>query len=74
MEEELSERLEEYRDANSSYRMIQFLKEKLVEEMEDIDVSSDSRKHDLNLLIRDLEEELHYIESEKLSEFDPERQ
>ncbi len=73
-EEELIEKLEEYRDANSAYKLIDLLKEKLIEEFESIEVNTDSQKHSFNLLIRDLEEELHYIESEKLSEFDPEQQ
>ena len=49
------------------------LKQQLVEELESLDPETDSRKHELNLLIRDLEEELDYIESSKLAEFDPER-
>lgn len=73
-EEELIEKLEEYRDENSAYKLIDLLKEKLIEEFESIEVNTDSQKHSFNLLIRDLEEELHYIESEKLSEFDPEQQ
>lgn len=49
------------------------LKQQLVEELESIEPETESRKHELNLLIRDLEEELDYIESSKLAEFDPER-
>ncbi|MBC5792537.1 MAG: hypothetical protein H8Z69_00705 [Nanohaloarchaea archaeon] len=49
------------------------LKQQLVEELEAIQPETESRKHELNLLIRDLEEELDYIESSKLAEFDPER-
>ena len=49
------------------------LKQQLVEELESLDPETDSRKHELNLLIRDLEEELDYIESSKLADFDPER-
>lgn len=72
--EELVELLEEYRDANSGVKLIQLLKQQLVKEMEQIEVTTDRQSHELNLIIRDLEEELDYIESEKLSEFDPERQ
>jgi len=71
---ELKEYLEEYRDGNSSKQLIDLLKEELVEELERLEVSTDKHRHDLNLLIRDLEEELDYIESEKLSQFDPEQQ
>ena len=71
---ELEEYIEEYRDSNSAKELISVLKEKLVEEIEGMEISTDKQRHDLNLLIRDLEEELDYIESEKLSEYDPERQ
>ena len=72
-EEELKEVLEEYADANSEAKLIEFLKERLIEEIENWEVSTERQKHNLNLLIRDIEEELDYIESEKLSEFDPEQ-
>ena len=72
--EEIVEVLEQYRDAHSSHKLLQVLKDELVNEMERLDVSTDRQRHELNLLIRDLEEELDYIESEKLSEFDPEQQ
>jgi len=72
-EEELEEVLEEYADANSEAKLIEFLKERLIEEIENWEVSTERQKHNLNLLIRDIEEELDYIESEKLSEFDPEQ-
>lgn len=70
--EEVLEVLEEYRDANSEQKLLQLLKEKLIEEMESWDASTERQKHDLNLIIRDIEEELDYIESDKLTEFDPE--
>ncbi|MFB6291959.1 MAG: hypothetical protein ABEI58_01035 [Candidatus Nanohaloarchaea archaeon] len=72
--EELIEYLDEYRDANSGYALVELLKDKLVEELEQMPASSDRQKHQLNLLIRDLEEELDYVESDKLAEFDPEQQ
>lgn len=72
--EELVEYLDEYRDANSAQDLIELLKEKLVEELESLPVTSDRQKHDLNMMIRDLEEELDYVESDKLAEFDPEQQ
>jgi CTP:phosphocholine cytidylyltransferase-like protein len=72
--EELLEYLNEYRDANSEQQLIQLLKQKLVEELETWETVTDRQRHDLNMMIRDLEEELDYIESEKLAEFDPEQQ
>lgn len=72
--EEVVEILEQYRDAHSSRKLLQVLKEELVSEMEQMEVTTDRQRHELNLLIRDLEEELDYIESDKLSEFDPEQQ
>lgn len=71
---EIVELLQEYRDANSGVQLIQLLKKQLIREMEQMEVTTDRQRHELNLIIRDLEEELDYIESEKLSEFDPESQ
>ena len=71
---ELIEYMEQFRDAHSSSKLLQVLKEELVKEMEQMEIATDKHRHDLNLIIRDLEEELDYIESEKLSEFDPEQQ
>lgn len=70
---EVLEVLEEYRDANSEQKLLHLLKNKLVSEMENWETGSEHQKHDLNMMIRDLEEELDYIESEKLTEFDPEQ-
>lgn len=72
--EELSEHLSEYRDSNTRQELIQALKQELVAEMEEMDVTTSRQEHDLNMLIRDLEEELDWIESEKLAEFDPEHE
>lgn len=72
--EEIVEVLEQYRDAHSEHKLLQLLKEELVKEMELMEVTTDRQRHELNMLIRDLEEELDYIESDKLSEFDPEQQ
>lgn len=71
--EELLECIDEYRDANSEQELVQFLTDKLVEELENWETSTERQKHDLNMMIRDLEEELDYVESEKLTEFDPEQ-
>jgi len=70
--EEVLEVLEQYGDANSEKDLISLLKEKLIEEMESWEANTERQRHDLNLVIRDIEEELDYIESEKLTEFDPE--
>lgn len=72
--EEIVEVLEQYRDAHSDHKLLQVLKDELVKEMEQTEITTDRQRHELNLLIRDLEEELDYIESDKLSEFDPEQQ
>jgi hypothetical protein len=71
-DEELNAALDEYRDSNSKRQLIEFLKDRFVEELESMPADSEKRKHDLNMIIRDLEEEVHWVESEKLSGFDPE--
>jgi len=71
--EELLEYINEYRDSNSEQELIEILKDKLVEELENWETVTERQKHDLNMMIRDLEEELDYIESDKLTEFDPEQ-
>ncbi|MFB6203442.1 MAG: hypothetical protein ABEK01_03030 [Candidatus Nanohaloarchaea archaeon] len=72
--EALEEKLEEFKDANSRQKLVEFLKERIVEELEGMPTDSDRQKHRLNLLIRDLEEEMDWIENDKLAEFDPEQQ
>lgn len=73
-ERELEEYISEYRDSNSRLEAIQALKDQLVQELESFSVNTSRQEHDLNLVIRDLEEELDWIENEKLSGFDPERE
>lgn len=70
---EVSEILSEYRDANSSKKLVELLKEKLVGELEEMPATTDRQRHELNLLIRDLEEDLDWIENEKLAQYDPEQ-
>lgn len=70
---EVSEILSEYRDANSSKKLVELLKEKLVRELEEMPATTDRQRHELNLLIRDLEEDLDWIENEKLAQYDPEQ-
>jgi len=73
-EAELREVLQEYEDANSASQLMQFLKDELIEKLEEFPAESDRQKHNLNLVIREIEEELDWIENEKLTEFDPEQQ
>lgn len=48
-------------------------KEELISILEKFEASSSKSKRELNTLIRDLEEEIHRLEAEKLSEYNPER-
>ena len=73
-ESELQEVLQQYEDANSATQLMEFLKDELIEKLEDFPADSDRQKHNLNLVIREIEEELDWIENEKLTEFDPEQQ
>lgn len=73
-ESELREVLQEYEDAHSPKKLMEFLKDELVEKLEEYPADSDRKKHDLNMIIREIEEELDWIENEKLTEFDPEQQ
>jgi|AntDeeMetagen285_2_1112576.scaffolds.fasta_scaffold11639_2 hypothetical protein len=70
---ELKELLQEYEDANSSARLIDFLKDQLIQSLEDFPAEKDNQKHRLNMIVREIEQELDWIENEKLAEFDPER-
>jgi len=71
-QEKLEDVIEEFREENSQVRLIQFLKEKLITEMDDFSTNdSDANEHKLNMLIRDLEEDIDRIENEKLGEWDP---
>jgi signal recognition particle GTPase len=72
--EEVKEVLEEYGDANSEQQLIQLLKDELIKQLGRKNAETDSQKHELNLVIRQIEEELDWIENEKLAEFDPEQQ
>lgn len=73
-ESELREVLQEFEDANSATQLMNFLKDELIEKLEEFPTDNDSQKHNLNLVIREIEEELDWIENEKLTEFDPEQQ
>lgn len=69
----LEEAVKEYRDNNSGLRTLQKLKNLLVEEMEDFDLGdSDTNEHKLNMVIRNIEEDIDRIESEKLHDWNPE--
>lgn len=70
--QDLEEAAEGFGEENSQVRLLQVLKDLLVEEMEDFPTrESDANEHKLNMLIRDLEEDLDRIENQKLGEWDP---
>jgi hypothetical protein len=71
---EVEEILQEYGDAHSEQRLLQLLKDELIKHLEQKNADTDSGRHELNLIIREIEEELDWIENEKLAEFDPEQQ
>ncbi|QGA80180.1 hypothetical protein [Candidatus Nanohalobium constans] len=71
---EVKEVLEEYADANSEQKLLQLLKDELITHLETKNADTDSQRHELNLIIREIEEELDWIENEKLAEYDPEQQ
>lgn len=73
-ESELREYLQEYEDANSASQLMEFLKEELIQKLEEFPTDSEHKKHDLNMIIREIEEELDWIENDKLAEFNPEQQ
>jgi hypothetical protein len=69
----LESALEEYASENSDLRLINFLRSELVERMEEFSTEeSDANEHKLNMVIRNLEEDLDRIENQKLSDWDPE--
>lgn len=72
-ENEIREVLSEYADANSIFDLANLLKDELVAALEDTPAENDSQRHRLNMTLRDIEEELDWIENEKLAEFDPEQ-
>ena len=72
--EQIKALLSEFRDTNSIQEEAEFLKDRLIDAMEKVPARTEAQKHRLNLLIRELEEELDWIENGKLAEFDPERQ
>ena len=73
-ETELEEYLQEYADRNSVQKLVNFLKDQLIESLEEYPASTETQKHNLNLIVRELEEDLDWIENQKLAEFDPEQQ
>jgi hypothetical protein len=72
--QELKEAIREYRDANTPEDAISLLTNELIKELEEFPANHTQQKHKLNEIIRDLEEELHWVENDKLSEFNPEHQ
>ncbi|MFT4868694.1 MAG: hypothetical protein ACI83Q_000302 [Colwellia polaris] len=71
---EITEVIEEYRDANTPEKAVSLLADELIEELESFPSEQTQQKHKLNEIIRDLEEELHWVENDKLDEFNPEHQ
>jgi len=73
MSNKLDEAIEELKSENSNLRVLQQLKNALVKELDDFSLSdSDINEHKLNMIIRNLEEDLDRIESEKLHDWNPE--
>ena len=71
--EDFEATLEKFREEASSVEVLRVLVNEFVRELEDFDVTeSDSNEHRLNMIIRDLEEDLDRIENDKLAEWDPE--
>ena len=71
--EDFESALEKFREEASSVEVLRVLVREFVDELEDFDVeASDSNEHRLNMIIRDLEEDLDRIENDKLAEWDPE--
>ena len=70
--EDLESAVENFRKENSQIRLLQTLKSILMDEMKDFPTrDSDANEHKLNMLIRDLEEDLDSVENEKLGDWDP---
>lgn len=73
--EEFEDALEEFKEDNSEVIVLQTVKDFLVQEMDYFPTGEDdANEHKLNMLIRNLEEDLDRIESEKLRDWDPEQQ
>lgn len=72
--EDIDATLDEYRDEANRRKLVQILTDRLIREMDDMPAETDTDRHRLNLVIRELEEEIDWIESEKLSGFDPEQE
>lgn len=73
MADKLEEAVESFREENSDLKVIQNLKDLLVRELEGFSLSEkDINEHKLNMIIRNLEEDLDRIENEKLHHWNPE--
>lgn len=73
MKDSIDKAVEKKREESSDLRVLQELKNKLVEELEDFSLSeTDINEHKLNMIIRNLEEDLDRIENEKLRDWNPE--
>lgn len=73
MTDKLEQAIEEFRSQNSDLKVLQRLKEALIGEMDEFNLGdSDTNEHKLNMIIRNLEEDLDRIENEKLHDWNPE--
>ncbi len=73
MSDQLDEAIQELKSKNSSLKVLHRLKDALITELDDFSLSeSDINEHKLNMVIRNLEEDLDRIESEKLHDWNPE--
>lgn len=72
MDEKIRERLDEIESSESSLSAVDSLKEHLLSRISNLDTSSEGGRHRLNMLIRELDEELDRLENQKLGDWDPE--
>jgi chromosome segregation ATPase len=72
MDEKIRERLDEIESSESSLSAVDTLKEHLLSRIRDLNTSSEGGRHRLNMLIRELDEELDRLENQKLGDWDPE--
>ena len=69
----IEEAVENFEEDNSSLKVLQKLSDLLVRELEDFSLSEkDINEHKLNMIIRNLEEDLDRVENEKLHDWNPE--
>ena len=73
MSDSFEEAIKDLKREESDLRVLQKLKDALVTQLDDFSLSeTDINEHKLNMIIRNLEEDLDRIESEKLHDWNPE--